>query len=700
VPKVRKEQAKRRLHLVPCDRRTTHRTGWICFLACWGLVTAVSSGDLISRWKLDETAGTVVADAVGGHDALAEGQPAWKPLLGNIGGCLKFDGVDDRVVTVGYQALPGSAARSCTAWVQCDTVGATVMPLVAWGEHPAPGKRWRWYIDTSGVVGLATGGTGGKVLGTTYLCDGRWHHLAVTATDRNGDGTLTVNEIRLYVDGMEEIYSLQGDAPVQTGTALDLTMGCYPPVGQYFKGLLDDVRLYDQALSGKEVFQLYILNKSRYTWPTYMNDNARSGVTSERFDLEALTPGWCYVSPVPPQVAWDGGAPWDAYRASDENSFRLTPQRDFDFVFFVTVVNDDVYFGSSVTDSVHCLEVRTGKEKWFFKTDGPVRYPPTYYQGRLFFGSDDGYLYCLQAATGRLLWKYSPAPNDRLIGNNNNLISPWPIRTGTAVLDDKVYFAAGLTSWQSAYLCSLSVEDGSDKGPGLYRTSGGVTPMGAVMVSHAKIYLLQGRLSPYVFDRLSGTRLGTFSDAGNSGCYALITAESTFVQGYAKARARGYHLREFNAQTRDLIATHSDGRRLIVHGGTAYLLTAASLQAIDRQNKTPRWSVATDCNHCLILAGDVLFAGGDNKVCAYHTNDGALLWTRTVKGKARGLAAVDGRLYVSTDVGRIYMFGPTGLPADFNRDGKVDTQDIVIFSHDFLKSTDPDDPMGVNRKTD
>jgi outer membrane protein assembly factor BamB len=61
----------------------------------------------------------------------------------------------------------------------------------------------------------------------------------------------------------------------------------------------------------------------------------------------------------------------------------------------------------------------------------------------------------------------------------------------------------------------------------------------------------------------------------------------------------------------------------------------------------------------LILAGDVLFAGGTNKVAAYSITNGDELWNQTVNGRARALAAAGGCLFVSTDTGNIYMFGPT-----------------------------------------
>ena len=394
-------------------------------------------------------------------------------------------------------------------------------------------------------------------------------------------------------------------------------------------------------------------------WPTYMHDNARSGVTTESLVLDELNQGWLYVPPAPPQVAWDGGAPWDAYRSKDTAIFELTPQRDFDFAFAVTVVGDRLHFGSSVTDSVHCLDVHTGRQQWFFTTEGPVRYPPSYNDGKLYFGSDDGYAYCIDASDGSFIWKYSPSEDGRLIGNNGSLISMWPIRTGTAVLDGKVYFASALVNWQTSYLCSLDARTGSDSGPGLYCVSGGITPMGAIMASATRIYLLQGRLHPYAFNRVTGAVSGTFGERGQSGCYALLTPDSRLIRGHAKVHAEGYELAEHIAVGKDRIATHPNARRLVVSGNTAYTLTSASLMAVRRGKGSVQWSVPCDYPHALILAGDVLFAGGTNKVAAYGKTTGHELWNRTVHGRARALAAAGGGLFVSTDTGNIYMFGRT-----------------------------------------
>ncbi|UCD53403.1 MAG: PQQ-binding-like beta-propeller repeat protein, partial [Phycisphaerales bacterium] len=68
------------------------------------------------------------------------------------------------------------------------------------------------------------------------------------------------------------------------------------------------------------------------------------------------------------------------------------------------------------------------------------------------------------------------------------------------------------------------------------------------------------------------------------------------------------------------------------------------------------WRVPSDCPFELILAGDTLIAGGEDKVAAYEAATGREVWTASVEGRAYGLAVSQGRLLVSTDLGRIVCF--------------------------------------------
>jgi hypothetical protein len=71
--------------------------------------------------------------------------------------------------------------------------------------------------------------------------------------------------------------------------------------------------------------------------------------------------------------------------------------------------------------------------------------------------------------------------------------------------------------------------------------------------------------------------------------------------------------------------------------------------------------VECDFPHALILAGDVLWAGGDDEVAAFSVKDGRQIGRAGVEGKAHGLAAANGRLFVSTSAGVIHCF--TGVVA-------------------------------------
>ena len=354
------------------------------------------------------------------------------------------------------------------------------------------------------------------------------------------------------------------------------------------------------------------------SWTTYMHDNSRSGVSLDPVNINELNKTWEYNSTAPPMIAWDGGMPRDAWRSpSEAAAVRSTPMRDFDFVNFVTIDHGKLYFGSSVDDSVHCVDAGSGFEKWIFTTDGPVRFPPTISNNKLYFGSDDGYAYCIDASTGTQIWKYTPEIPDRLIANNGKFIPMQPIRTGVAIYDGKAYFASSLVPWKNSYLCAVDANTGAE----IYKVSGGTTPMGALLVSSSRIYIPQGRLPPKVFNRVNGVAVGDAGHYGQGGCYALLTSGITtnFSYGWGRQHANGYDLYEYNADTLDSVAEHLNGRHLIVNNGTAYLLSDTTLSAINRSDDSTIWSVATDCIYSLILVDDVLFAGGFNKVTAYDS---------------------------------------------------------------------------------
>ena len=77
----------------------------------------------------------------------------------------------------------------------------------------------------------------------------------------------------------------------------------------------------------------------------------------------------------------------------------------FDRVFEPIVAGNKMFLGFNDQDKVIALDLNTGKELWHYYADGPVRLPLAEANGKLYFTSDDGFLYCLDNKDGSLVWK-------------------------------------------------------------------------------------------------------------------------------------------------------------------------------------------------------------------------------------------------------------------------------------------------------
>ena len=469
--------------------------------------------------------------------------------------------------------------------------------------------------------------------------------------------------------------------------------------------ILKAFRLYLYLL-----LSLFILNPITFgaDWPAYRHDNARTGSTQEKLSTP-LVPQWIYSSAYPPRMAWS--APAERPREGVTMLHRV----DFDDAFQVAVVGNVVYFGSSVDNKVHALDAATGQEKWSFFTGGPVRLAPTVWKDRVFFGSDDGFVYCLKAADGELLWKKRGGPNDEQLLGSGKMISRWPIRTGVLVDNGIVYFGVGIFPHENVYLWAVRAEDGkviwkndNISAGSAYRND--LSPQGYLLANRTELFVPSGRALPVAFDRADGTivfnrKYGWRDDQTGGvigGTYALLADEQIYT-GTQK------HLLALNQKTGSRGFAWFPGRRLTVVGDMAYLATGTELVAMNRsayaktsklrnslerkisslagsvrrasgnerkklqkdlkdareqleghkkENITPtiKWRIPSDSDAELILTNNLVFAGGQDKINAFNRDNGKVVWSAKVDGKARGLAVANGRLYVSTDEGKIYCF--------------------------------------------
>lgn len=382
-------------------------------------------------------------------------------------------------------------------------------------------------------------------------------------------------------------------------------------------------------------------------WPTFRHDNRRSGVGLENLSFP-LKPAWSHQGGTPRQ-AWSGPAKWDAY----SGNAGLQSMRNFDPCYFVTVAEGLVYYGSSHDNAIHALDAKTGKERWVFFTEAPVRLPPTIFEGLAYAGSDDGYMYALSGESGDLIWKDRAAPFERRIPSNAGLISLWPVRTSALALNGRIHYAASLTPWTSSWLLSVDPKDGQQKKE---EELNGVTLQGALLATSHSIIAPQGRSSPLVFDAATGKRAGAIGHSG--GVFCLVTEDDQVVAGPNSQKPKDSQLLLTNKEGKK-VATFNDTNRAVLADGVAYLHTRGTLKAFNYQEQnTSLWTVDTPVPSELILCGNAVLIGLGDRVQAYSREKGALLWEAKIAGRVHGLAIANETLFVSDSRGGIHAFRP------------------------------------------
>jgi len=204
-----------------------------------------ANSGLVGWWNLDEGAGTLAADRSGNaRSGVLVKMDAAGWVAGRFGGGLQLDGVDDYVRIAGYKGITGSNPRTIAAWIKTTEFGE----VVTWGTADAASERWIIRINEEGCVRVEVGA--GYVIGSTRVNNGKWRHIAVKC-----DGTTTDN-VGIYVDGAADAISSYSSQFVNTGDTDEVRIGVHLGTSRFFKGVIDEVRIYDRVLSDEEIAHL------------------------------------------------------------------------------------------------------------------------------------------------------------------------------------------------------------------------------------------------------------------------------------------------------------------------------------------------------------------------------------------------------------------------------------------------------------
>ncbi len=179
-------------------------------------------------------------------------------------------------------------------------------------------------------------------------------------------------------------------------------------------------------------------------WPQYRYDAGRTAASPEQLP-DTLHLQWSRPLP-PPQPAFP-----------DEVRLR------YDETYEPVVTGRTMFVPSMVSDSVTALDAESGVQRWVFLAEGPVRFAPVAWQGSVYFVSDDGFLYCVDAENGKLRWKFQgvpPGKTDRKLLGSGRLVSLYPARGGPVLHDGVVFFGAGLWSTYGVGIYALDAKSG------------------------------------------------------------------------------------------------------------------------------------------------------------------------------------------------------------------------------------------------
>lgn len=407
-------------------------------------------------------------------------------------------------------------------------------------------------------------------------------------------------------------------------------------------------------------------------WSTWRADSNRSGYTADTL-APALKRQWSWHPIHSPSPAW----PRD-------------DRMSFDRVSDVVVAQGLVCFASSVTGEVTALDSATGAPRWKFIAGGPIRFAPLVWKDRLFVVSDDGYLYCLQLHNGELIDRWRGGPDDDRVLGNTQIISKWPARGGPVVHDGLLYWGAGIWQSEGVFIHAMNPDTGeivwtNDSSGGINmpqphggaNAKSGVSAQGYLLANDDRLFVPTGRAVPAAFNRETGRfdyyRLQENTRRG--GTAAVLAGDLVYNGGYVYRTDDGSLL---NDRVAGAVAVYPGG---VIHGAANQLraLSVVMKETKDRKGNPvsvhtheTRWSAKDiPAGTSLIVAGRTIVTSNGKQIATVNSETGQLIWSDETDGVAYGLAAADGRLFVSTDTGAIHCYSAESEPGNSGREYRL-----------------------------
>ncbi|HRF64106.1 MAG TPA: PKD domain-containing protein [Candidatus Competibacter sp.] len=202
---------------------------------------SASTGGLVAAYNFNETSGTTVVDASGnGNNGIISGTT--RTASGKFGSALSFDGISNWVTVNDSASLDPTNGMTLEAWVYPTATMSSWRSVLL--KEQTGGLAYALYANSDSNQAVSSLNIGGdkNLAGGSALATNAWVHLATTY-----DGTTQ----RLYINGNQVASNAQaGSITVSDGV---LRIGGNSVWGEYFKGNIDEIRIYNRALSAGEI---------------------------------------------------------------------------------------------------------------------------------------------------------------------------------------------------------------------------------------------------------------------------------------------------------------------------------------------------------------------------------------------------------------------------------------------------------------
>ncbi|MBI5634745.1 MAG: carboxypeptidase regulatory-like domain-containing protein [Nitrospirae bacterium] len=213
--------------------------GSACDIGAYEVGCTPPPSGMVSWWGGDNNA----LDMIGTNNGTLVNGATYS--IGKVGEAFSFDGTNQHVEVPGAVGDFGSAAFTVDFWTYISDTDVTRGHYILGKSYPDSGQGWdiRYYNGTITVEGWSFEITSSITLNV-------WHHIAVSAT---------VSDITLYIDGV--VAGTSGrPVPISSTTnpfRIGYTTGFWPYTNTGFDGLIDEVEIFNRALSASDIAAIY-----------------------------------------------------------------------------------------------------------------------------------------------------------------------------------------------------------------------------------------------------------------------------------------------------------------------------------------------------------------------------------------------------------------------------------------------------------